>query len=208
MGASLREFTRVIEGVRRSALTPPARKLPTMSTLEQTPVTSWQIDTVHSTVGFAVKHMIVSTFRGAFETYDATLTDAGGDLSLSGWVDVSSIVVKDPNLGAHLASPEFFDAERHPRMRFASHSIEVADDGAVTLVGELELKGHTGVVRATGTATPAVSDPFGGVRRGVELEAVVDRREYGLEWNMALPKGGLALGHDVRLLINLEFTQA
>ena len=65
-----------------------------------------------------------------------------------------------------------------------------------------------GEVRATGSVTPALEDPFGGVRRGIELEAVVDRREYGLDWNMALPKGGFALGHDVRLIINLEFTQA
>jgi polyisoprenoid-binding protein YceI len=178
-----------------------------MSTLEQTASTTWQADTVHSSVGFAVKHMIVSTFRGAFETYDATLVDADGELSLSGWVDASSIAVKDADLGAHLASPEFFHSVQHPRMTFASSEISVGADGAVTMLGALTIKGRTQPVRATGVATPPLEDPFGGVRRGLELEAVIDRRAHGLEWNLPLPKGGFALDNDVRLLINLEFTQ-
>jgi polyisoprenoid-binding protein YceI len=177
-----------------------------MSTL-QAPIT-WQVDPVHSTVGFAVKHMVVSTFRGTFGSYDATLVDAGGRLSVTGWVEVASLAVKDPALAGHLAAPEFFDAERHPRLRFASREIDVAAAGDVLLDGELTIKGRTRPVRATGSATPALEDPFGGVRRGLELEAVVDRREYGLEWNLPLPKGGFALDNDVRLLVNLEFTQA
>ena len=86
-----------------------------MSTIEQ-PLTSttWRVDAVHSTVGFAVKHMIVSTFRGRFETYDATLVELDGDLAIHGWVDVSSVVVKDPDLAVHLQSPEFFDAAAAP----------------------------------------------------------------------------------------------
>jgi polyisoprenoid-binding protein YceI len=178
-----------------------------MSTLEETTATTWQVDTVHSTIGFAVKHMIVSTFRGSFESYDATLVDAAGRLSLSGWVDVASLAVKDPNLGAHLASPEFFHSEQHPHMTFESREIVVGEDGSVELSGELTLKGRTRPVRATGSVTPALHDPFGGVRRGLELEAIIDRREYGLEWNLPLPKGGFALDNDVRLAINLEFTQ-
>jgi polyisoprenoid-binding protein YceI len=169
--------------------------------------TTWLVDPVHSTVGFAVKHMIVSTFKGAFDRYDATLVDSGGELSLAGSVEVDSLLVKDPDLAAHLASPEFFHSERHPRLRFASSSIEIADDGAAVMHGELTIKGRTLPVRATGTSTAPLEDPFGGVRRGLELEAVVDRRDYGLDWNMPLPKGGLALAHDVRLLVNLEFTQ-
>jgi polyisoprenoid-binding protein YceI len=182
-----------------------------MSTTEEpiaVTATSWRADAVHSTVGFAVKHMIVSTFRGTFETYDATLVDDDGALSIEGWVDVASIVVKDPDLAAHLQSPEFFDAGEHPRLRFRSGEIEVDADGRVALSGELTIKGRTRPVRATGSSTPALQDPFGGVRRGLELEAIVDRREYGLEWNLPLPKGGLALAHDVRLIVNLEFTQA
>jgi len=177
-----------------------------MTTLPVT--TTWLVDPVHSTVGFAVKHMIVSTFKGAFEDYDVTLVETGGELSLTGSVEVGSVSVKDPDLGAHLASPEFFHAERHPQLRFASTSVEIDADGGVVMDGDLTIKGTTLPVRATGTSTPPLEDPFGGVRRGLELEARVDRRLYGLEWNMPLPKGGLALAHEVRLLVNLEFTQA
>jgi polyisoprenoid-binding protein YceI len=178
-----------------------------MSTTEQSISTTWRVDAVHSTVGFAVKHMIVSTFRGRFETYDATLVDVDGQLAIEGWVDVSSIVVKDPDLAAHLQSPEFFDATEHPWLRFASTDIGVGANGELALDGELTIKGRMRPVRATGASTPPLQDPFGGIRRGLELEAIVDRREYGLEWNLPLPKGGLALNNDVRLLVDLEFTQ-
>jgi polyisoprenoid-binding protein YceI len=178
-----------------------------MTTAEQPISTTWRVDAVHSTVGFAVKHMIVSTFRGRFETYDAILVDVGDRLAIDGWVDVASIVVKDPDLAAHLQSPEFFDAATHPQLRFSSIDIAIGADGAVVLNGELTIKGRTRPVRATGTSTPALEDPFGAVRRGLELEASVDRRDYGLEWNLSLPKGGVALDNEVRLLVNLEFTQ-
>ena len=180
-----------------------------MSILEQ-PLTSttWRVDAVHSTVGFAVKHMVVSTFRGRFETYDATMIELDGHLAVHGWVDVSSIVVKDPDLAVHLQSPEFFDAAEHPQLRFSSVDIDVADDGSVAVNGELTIKGITHPLRATGSITPALEDPFGGVRRGMELEAIIDRPRYGLEWNLPLPKGGLALDNDVKLMVNLEFTQA
>ncbi len=179
-----------------------------MSTTEHPTITTWRVDPVHSTVAFAVKHMIVSTFRGRFERYDAMLVEADGRLAISGTVPVSSIVVKDPDLAAHLQSAEFFDGENHPEMRFTSIDVEVGDDGTLVLDGELTLKGRTRPLRATGTSTPAVEDPFGAVRRGIELEAVIDRREYGLDWNLPLPKGGFALDNEVRLHVNLEFTRA
>jgi polyisoprenoid-binding protein YceI len=178
-----------------------------MTTAEHALSTTWRVDAVHSTVGFAVKHMIVSTFRGSFETYDATLVDVDGHLAIDGWVDVASIVVKDPDLAAHLQSPEFFDAATHPQLRFTSSDIAVGSEGDAVLNGELTIKGRTRPVRATGASTPPLDDPFGGVRRGVELEATVDRRDYGLDWNLSLPKGGLALDNEVRLLVNLEFTR-
>jgi polyisoprenoid-binding protein YceI len=179
-----------------------------MSTTEQSITsTTWRADAVHSTVGFAVKHMIVSTFRGRFETYDATLVDLDGELAIHGWVDVSSIVVKDPDLAVHLQSPEFFDTAQHPQMRFSSADIEVGADGSVVVNGELTIKGRIRRLRASGSITPALEDPFGGIRRGLELEAIIDRRLYGLEWNLPLPKGGLALDNDVKLVVNLEFTQ-
>jgi polyisoprenoid-binding protein YceI len=168
---------------------------------------TWTVDPVHSTVGFAVKHMVVSTFRGQFEDYAATLTaNEDGTLTLAGRVSADSIAVKDPNLGAHLKSPEFFDTETHPDVTFTSTLVR-ADNGSLSVEGELTIKGHTHPIKATGSITEP-NETFGGVEKvGLELEAVVDRTQYGLEWNAPLPKGGFALANEVKLQINLELAQ-
>jgi polyisoprenoid-binding protein YceI len=170
--------------------------------------TTWNIDNVHSNVGFAVKHMVVSTFRGRFEDYDATLTaQADGTLRLEGRVGADSIVVKDPNLAAHLQSPDFFDTERHPDITFSSTLIR-AEGNTLIVDGQLTIKGNTRAIEARGT----ISEPhvtFGDLEKvGIELEAIVDRTEYGLTWNAPLPKGGFALANEVKLLVELEFAKA
>jgi polyisoprenoid-binding protein YceI len=170
--------------------------------------TTWTADPVHSTVGFAVKHMVVSTFRGRFEDYAATLTaEEDGTLRLAGTVRADSIEVKDENLAAHLRAADFFDTDRYPEIAFASTLVR-DENGELTVDGELTVKGHTRPLRATGTITEPLEALGGYVRVGLELEAVVDRTEYGLTWNAPLPKGGLALANDVKLQVNLELGQA
>ena len=170
---------------------------------------TWVLDPIHSSASFAVKHMVVSTFRGRFEDFDATLTaNEDGDGKLVGTVDVGSIVVKDENLAAHLQSPEFFDAERHPELRFESTDIRRTGDGDEVVVdGELPIKGITKPVEARGTLEgPAVT--FGDVNKvGLTLEAIIDRTEFGLNWNAPLPKGGFALANDVKLIVELELAE-
>ncbi|HEY7075569.1 MAG TPA: YceI family protein [Solirubrobacteraceae bacterium] len=180
-----------------------------MSTITtQIPAGTWSADKVHSSVGFAVKHMVVSTFRGRFEDFDGTLVSAeDGSLRLEGHVRADSIVVKDENLAAHLKSPEFFDTERHPEITFSSTLVR-AEDGELVVDGELTIKGHTRPIEARGTITEPVVT-FGDVEKiGVELEATVDRTEYGLDWNAPLPKGGFALANDVKLIVSLELLKA
>jgi polyisoprenoid-binding protein YceI len=170
--------------------------------------TTWAIDQVHSNVGFAVKHMVVSTFRGRFEDYDATLTaNEDGTLRLEGRVSADSISVKDENLATHLKAPDFFDTERHPYVTFSSTLIR-AENNALIVDGELTIKGHTRPIEARGTISePAVT--FGDVEKvGIELEAIVDRTEYGLNWNAPLPKGGFALANEVKLVVELEMAKA
>jgi polyisoprenoid-binding protein YceI len=170
--------------------------------------TTWTADTVHSNVGFAVKHMVVSTFRGRFEDYDATLTaNVDGTLNLTGRVSADSISVKDENLATHLKAPDFFDTERHPYVTFTSTLIR-AEGNDVVVEGELTIKGNTRPINARGTITePAVT--FGDVEKvGIELEAIVDRTEYGLSWNAPLPKGGFALANEVKLVVELELAKA
>jgi polyisoprenoid-binding protein YceI len=166
--------------------------------------TTWAVDPVHSTVGFAVKHMVVSTFRGQFDDYAATLT-AGDDgtLRLEGRVAAGSIAVKDENLAAHLKAPDFFDTERYPDITFSSTLVR-ADNGSLIVDGELTIKGNSRPIEARGVITEP-HETFGGVEKvGLELEAIVDRTEYGLDWNAPLPKGGFALANEVKLQINLE----
>jgi polyisoprenoid-binding protein YceI len=179
-----------------------------MTTIAAIPAsTTWTVDPVPSTVGFAVKHMVVSTFRGRFEDYDATLTAAeDGTLRLEGRVRADSIAVKDDTLAAHLRAPDFFDTERHPYVTFSSTFVRAAG-GELTVDGELTIKGHTRPLQARGSITePQVT--LGDLEKvGLELEATVDRTEYGLDWNAPLPKGGLALANEVKLQIGLELAR-
>ena len=178
-----------------------------MTTLTDSITGNWDLDVAHSTIGFSVKHMVVSTFRGRFERYQAAVQTVDGRPQLVGTVDAASIEVKNPDLAAHLLAPDFFDAERHPQLRFVSSRLDV-DGDRVEVEGDLTIRGVTRPVRGTGTIAGPVEDPYGSTRLGVRLEAVVDRREFGLEWNMPLPKGGFALGNEVTVLVDLEFTRA
>jgi polyisoprenoid-binding protein YceI len=169
---------------------------------------TWKIDRVHSHVGFAVKHMVVSTFRGQFGDYDGALTvGEDGVPRLEGSVAVDSISVADPNLAGHLTSPDFFDSERYPQIRFTSSAVRVGEGGALEVDGELELKGHARPVTARGTVSGPHVDIAGNDKLGVELTATVDRREFGLEWNAELPQGGQALDNNVTLDVSLELAR-
>lgn len=175
-----------------------------MSTATQTqlPTGTWTVDKTHSTAGFEVGHQVVSTFRGRFHELDARLVDG----RLAGAVRPESVDVHDENLAAHLRSPEFFDVEQYPEVRFESTSIDVADDGSVTLEGDFTIKGTTKRLVATGHYMQVEADAFGNPRVGLTLGATIDRTEFGLNWNMPLPAGGFALDNDVRLIVALEFT--
>jgi polyisoprenoid-binding protein YceI len=178
------------------------------TTTQAIPTGPWAIDEVHSHVGFAVKHMVVSTFRGRFDEYEGELTAGdGGDLQISGSVAVDSLVVKDENLAGHLKSPDFFDSAEHPRITFRSTAIDIAENGELVVDGDLTIKGNTHRVSARGSITAPHVDIAGNDKVGVELEAVVDRRDYGLNWNAPLPKGGFALDNDVKLQVTLELAR-
>jgi polyisoprenoid-binding protein YceI len=172
------------------------------------PVGTWTLDPVHSHAGFAVKHLAVATFRGSFEQFDATLKVAeDGSAELVGTVRADSIVVKDENLAGHLQAPDFFDAERYPEIRFTSDSIR-RDGDEVVADGELTIKGNTHPVEARGTISGPAEIPGGAVKLGLTLDAVVDRTQFGLEFNAPLPRGGVAVANDVTLTVELELAQA
>jgi polyisoprenoid-binding protein YceI len=172
-----------------------------------TATTNWVADPVHSTAGFAVRHMVVATFRGAFGKVSGTLDVAGDAPRLSGRVEVASIEVKDENLHAHLQGPDFFDAERTPAITFESVAVTRTGDD-VTIEGDLTIKGTTQRVAAAGTWLEIDADITGNPRIGIDVETTIDRTAYGLNWNAPLPKGGVALADAVTLSVHLEFVPA
>ena len=159
-----------------------------MSVTEQTttgiPSGTWAVDSIHSSIGFAVKHSGVMTFRGGFDQFDAKLQDG----RLEGLAKVASVRVDDPTLAGHLQTPDFFDAEQFPELRFVSKSIERDGD-------------------LSGTVTGPITDGYGNERLGLDLETTVNRRDYGIDWSMELPSGEPGLADDVVITANLALVQ-
>jgi len=178
----------------------------TTQTQQQIPTGAWVVDPVHSSIGFAITHNGVSTFRSGFSAYETKLT--GGDSpQLEGTVDVAGIEIAEEQLKGHLLSPDFFDAERYPQLRFRSTAIEVAEDGSATVRGELEIRGEKHEVEASGKFAPLGADLGGNARVGLSLAASVDRRSFGLDWNADLPSGGQALEYEVAITVDLELVE-
>jgi polyisoprenoid-binding protein YceI len=175
----------------------------TTSTATGIPAGTWSADTVHSSIGFAVKYSGVMTFRGTFKEFDAKLVDG----RLEGTVEVGSVVVDDPNLAGHLQTPDFFDAEQYPELRFVSETIE-RDGDKVSIAGDLTLRGVTQPVEITGTITGPITDAYGNERLGLDLETSINRRDYGINWQMELPSGDPGLADEVTITANLALVQA
>ena len=158
---------------------------------------------VPSTFSFAVRHSGVFWYRGSLSDVEATLRGDGDALALEGSARVESISVHEPAaMRASVLGPEFFDAERHPRITFRSTAVRLADDGRVELDGELTIRGVTRAVTAAGQYAPPRASDFGEIA-GLQLHTSFDRREFGFDWQMALPGGGDAVGWDVEVDIDL-----
>jgi polyisoprenoid-binding protein YceI len=179
-----------------------------MTTMTKTiaPAGIWSLDTTHSRVDFEVSYL-AGTFKGEFHEIAAELTVDGERASLEGTAKVASVGVKDDNLSAHLQSPDFFDAERHPELRFTANDIHLEGDGKVSVDGELTIKGATRPVHVTGTVTAPIVDAYGNDRIGLKLTTSVDRNEFGVDWQQPLPSGEPALGNDVTIGAELPFVK-
>lgn len=170
---------------------------------QQVPAGTWTVDPVHSAIHFAITHNGIATYRSGFERYDVELT--GGEApKLEGSVEVASIEIDEPQLKGHLMSPDFFDAERFPRVEFSSTELSVEDDGTVRLAGDFKLHGQTRRVEATGRFAQLGADLGGSERVGLSLATALDRRDFGLDWNAELPKGGNVLEYEVAINVELE----
>ena len=170
---------------------------------QQVPEGVWTVDPVHSSVTFAITHNGFATFRSGFGSYEARLS-GGEQPQLEGAVEVASIEIDEQQLKGHLLSPEFFDAERHPQLRFRSSELSVGEDGSARLRGELEIRGETRQVEASGRFAQLGADLAGSPRVGLSIAATVDRRDFGLDWQAELPSGGEVLDYAVEIAVELE----
>jgi polyisoprenoid-binding protein YceI len=181
-------------------------EMTTTTVKQEIPTGDYAVDPVHSSVGFAVRHAGVSTFRGGFAEYEARLS-GGESPRLRGSVDVGSIEIAEEQLKGHLLSPEFFDAGSFPRLGFESSELTVGDDGAVALRGTLEIGGQSREVEARGHFAQVDSYLDGKARVGLSLSTAVDRRDFGLDWQAELPSGGDALDWQVEIAVELQLVE-
>jgi len=175
-----------------------------MSTTAAPLAGTYAADPVHSNFGFAVRYQGVSLFKGTLDEVNATLTEG----KLEGTAKVESISIRTPEqFRAHVLSEEFFDAANHPDITFTSNSIDVNQDGVVTLEGDLTIKGITNPVTAKGTWVAPAADAFGSTRAHLNLEALIDRTQWQINWNAPLPSGGKALANEVTLTVELALVE-
>ncbi|QIM16660.1 YceI family protein [Leucobacter insecticola] len=177
-------------------------------TTEQIPgyrVGTWTIDPTHSEVGFSVRHLAISKVKGKFESFDATFVTAENPLesSVVASVDVASVNTNEKNRDAHLRTGDFFAAEEHPKLTFSSTGVR-AEGGDFFVDGELTMRGVTKPVTFTLEFGGFGEDPYGNYKAGFTATTVVKREDFGLSWNAPLEKGGLLLGSDVTINIDVQ----
>ncbi len=170
---------------------------------------TWSIDATHSSIGFEVKHLGVSTFRGTFTDVAGTITTEHGTVTaVVGTIQTASVQTVDTALDGHLQAPDFFDSANHPRGSFRSTAIEDLGNGRLRVVGELELRGVTRPIEIDASISGTGGDPYGNDRLGLSGSAVIDRTAFGISWNAPLANGALTVAERVRLVLDVSATRA
>jgi len=184
----------------------------TSTTLRAPSTTTWSIDPVHSVAEFKVKHMMISNVKGHFSKITGSLTiDEVGHANsqVEASLDAASIETRDAQRDAHLKSEDFFHVEKFPTLTFRSTSIKRDGNGELSVEGDLTIRGVTRkVVFAVDGPTPATKDPWGNTRIGISATTKVNRKDFGLVWNAALEAGGILVGDEVTIALDVQFTKA
>lgn len=167
---------------------------------------TWQIDEAHTTVGFSIKYMMVSTVRGHFRRYDAQLQIDPKDLSrssASAIIDVESIDTNVEMRDKHLRSKDFFDVENHPKIRFQSTRVSRSGE-SLEVEGDLTIREVTKTIKLQGEAQGPHKDPWGTPRIGVSLSGPINRDDFGVKWNEALEGGGALVAKTVNIHLEVQ----
>ena len=180
-------------------------------TTTATSTSTWNIDPAHSVAEFKVKHMMISNVKGQFAgikgtlTYDATVTNSHVEVT----IDAASVNTNEPQRDAHLKSPDFFDVEKFPTLSFKSTKVTRTSDGELKVAGDLTLHGVTRpVVLAVEGPTPSAKDPWGNSRIAVSATTKINRKDFGLTYNAALETGGILVGEEVTITLEIQFIKA
>jgi polyisoprenoid-binding protein YceI len=183
-----------------------------MSTSVLPQVTTWNIDPAHFRAEFKVKHMMISNAKGHFAGIRGTLSLDDGDItrsSVEAEIDATSISTGEPQRDAHLRSADFFDVEKFPTLSFRSSGVVPKGEGELEVIGDLTIHGVTRTVTfdVEGPSAP-VGDPYGNIRMGLAATAKINRKDFGLTWNGALETGGMLVGDEVTINLDVEFLKA
>jgi polyisoprenoid-binding protein YceI len=182
------------------------------TTLTPAATTTWKIDPAHSSADFKVKHMMISHVKGSFSGLSGTLNENPADptqSSVEATVDISTISTGDAQRDAHLKSADFFDQEKYPTMAFKSAEVIKKGEGEYAVTGDLTLHGVTRPVTfaVEGPSAPG-KDPWGNTRIGLSATTKINRKDFGLSWNAALETGGILVGEDVQITLEVQFIKA
>jgi polyisoprenoid-binding protein YceI len=169
---------------------------------------TWQIDPAHTNVEFSVRHMMISNVKGQFQKTTGTITTSGADpasAKIDATIDATSINTRVDKRDAHLKSPAFLDVDKFPTITFKSTKVEADGSGKWKVTGDLTLHGVTKpvVLEVEGTGTP-ITDPMGNTRAGASATTKISRKDFGLTWNQPLETGGVMVGDEVAISIDVE----
>ncbi len=178
----------------------------------QAATSTWNVDPVHSVAEFKVKHMMISNVKGQFTGVKGALALDESDVTKSrveASIDAASITTREAQRDAHLKSPDFFDVEKFPALSFKSTQIKRAGEGELAVAGDLTIHGITrNVVFTVEGPTPQAKDPWGNTRLGLSATTKINRKDFGLTWNAALETGGILVGEEVTITLDVQFIKA
>lgn len=181
-------------------------------TASKTQTTTWNLDPVHSVAEFKVKHMMISNVKGQFTGISGVLNFDENDVAASrveATIEAASINTRDAQRDGHLKSADFFDVEKYPTLSFKSTAVRRAGDGELAVTGDLTIHGVTRqVVFNVEGPTPPSKDPWGNTRVGLSAVTKINRKDFGLSWNAALETGGILVGEEVTITLDVQFVKA
>jgi polyisoprenoid-binding protein YceI len=185
---------------------------PQTKTTTTAATTTWNIDPAHSVAEFKVKHMMISNVKGQFAKVTGVLSLDESDLTdsrVEALIEAASIETRDAQRDAHLKSADFFDVEKFPTLSFKSTRISLVRDGELAVEGDLTIRGVTRkILFSVEGPTPPAKDPWGNTRVAVSASTKINRKDFGLTWNTALETGGILVGDEVTITLDVEFVKA